>query len=117
VLIPNPAYKRKGRVESASSNPTPRVQRCHPPPKIRDPPRTMEFSDDDMEEEKEELSNELVVARKQKITALEEQVSELHLAVYDQKDDFGMLCKATTGKLKRFIMVLGDPSLCDAPSP
>jgi hypothetical protein len=32
----------------------------------------MEFSDDDMEEEKEEFSNELVVSLKQKITALEE---------------------------------------------
>jgi hypothetical protein len=27
VLIPNPSYKGKGRVESVSSNPTPRVQR------------------------------------------------------------------------------------------
>jgi hypothetical protein len=44
----------------------------------------MEFSDDDVEEEKEELSNELVVSLKQKITALEEQVAELHRAVYDQ---------------------------------
>jgi hypothetical protein len=43
----------------------------------------MEFTDDDMEEE-EELSNELMVSLKQKITALEEQVTELHLAVYDQ---------------------------------
>jgi hypothetical protein len=50
VLIPNPAYKGKGRAESASSNPTPRVQRCRPPPKIRGPPGTMEFSDADMEE-------------------------------------------------------------------
>jgi hypothetical protein len=37
--------------------------------------------------------------------------------VYDQKDDFGVLHKATTGKLKRFTKVLGDPSLYDAPSP
>jgi hypothetical protein len=37
--------------------------------------------------------------------------------VYDQKDDFGVLRKATTGKLKRFTKVLGDPSLYDAPSP
>jgi hypothetical protein len=29
----------------------------------------MEFTDDDMEEEKEELSDELVVSLKQKITA------------------------------------------------
>jgi adenylylsulfate kinase-like enzyme len=79
----------------------------------------MEFSDNNMEEEEEEeeLSNELVAALKQKITALEEQVVELHLAVYDQKDDFGMLRKATTGKLKCFTKVLGDPSLYDAPSP
>jgi hypothetical protein len=44
----------------------------------------MEFTDDDMEDEKEELSNELVVSLKQKIITLEEQVIELHLAVYDQ---------------------------------
>jgi hypothetical protein len=117
VLVPNPAYKGKGHTESASSNPTPRVQRRHPPPKIRGPPGTMEFSDNDVEEEKEELSNELVAALKQKITALEEQVAELHLAVYDQKDDFGVLRKATTSKLKRFAKALGDPSLYDAPSP
>jgi hypothetical protein len=43
----------------------------------------MEFSDDEVEEE-EELSNELVASLKQKITTLEEQVAELHLAVYDQ---------------------------------
>jgi hypothetical protein len=42
------------------------------------------FSDDDVEEEKEELSNELVASLKQKIIALEEQVAELHVAVYDQ---------------------------------
>jgi hypothetical protein len=40
----------------------------------------MEFFD----EEKEELFNELMASLKQKITALEEQVIELHLAVYDQ---------------------------------
>jgi hypothetical protein len=44
----------------------------------------MELTDDDMEEEKEELSNELVVPLKKKITALDEQVTELHLAVYDR---------------------------------
>jgi hypothetical protein len=37
-----------------------------------------------MEVEKEELSNELMASLKQKITALEEQVTELHLAVYNQ---------------------------------
>jgi hypothetical protein len=35
----------------------------------------MEFTDDDMVEEKEELSIELVASLKQKITALEEQVA------------------------------------------
>jgi hypothetical protein len=83
VLIPNPEYKGKGRTESASSNPTPRVQRRRPPPKIRGSPRMMEFTDDDMEEGKEELSNELMASLKQKIIALEEQVAELHLVVYD----------------------------------
>jgi hypothetical protein len=53
VLIPNPKCKGKGCPESASSNLTPRVQRCHPPPKICGPPRMMEFTDDGMEEEKE----------------------------------------------------------------
>jgi polyhydroxyalkanoate synthesis regulator phasin len=43
----------------------------------------MEFIDNDMEEEKEELSNKLMASLKQKITALEEQVTELHVAVYD----------------------------------
>jgi hypothetical protein len=71
VLIPNPEYKGKGRTELASSNPTPRVQRCRPPPKINGPPRMMEFTDDDLEEEKEELSNELVTSLKYKITTLE----------------------------------------------
>jgi molecular chaperone GrpE (heat shock protein) len=77
----------------------------------------MEFSNNDMEEEKEELYNEFVVTLEQKITGLEEQVVELHLAVYDQKDDFGVLRKATTGKLKRFAKVLGDSSLYDSLSP
>jgi hypothetical protein len=73
VLLPNPEYKGKGRIESASSKPTPRVQRHRPPPKIRGPPRMMEFTNDDIEEEeKEELSNELVASLKQKITTLEE---------------------------------------------
>jgi hypothetical protein len=43
----------------------------------------MEFTDDDMEKEKDELSNELMASLKQKITALDEQVTELHLAVFD----------------------------------
>jgi predicted nucleic acid-binding Zn-ribbon protein len=77
----------------------------------------MEFTDDDMEEEKEELSNELMASLKQKITALEEQVTELHLAVYDQQDDFGVLRKATMSKMKRFAKALGDPSLYNVPSP
>jgi hypothetical protein len=42
------------------------------------------FFDDAMGEEQEELSNELMASLKQKITVLEEQVAELHLAVYDQ---------------------------------
>jgi hypothetical protein len=42
----------------------------------------MEFTDDEMEEE--ELSNELMAPLKQESTALEEQVAELHQAVYDQ---------------------------------
>jgi hypothetical protein len=46
---------------------------------------SLSFSDDDVEEEKEELSNELVVTLKQKITTLEEQVTELHLAVHDHE--------------------------------
>jgi hypothetical protein len=46
----------------------------------------MEFSNDNMEAEMVELSNELVAALKQKITALEEQVTKLHLGVYDQKE-------------------------------
>jgi hypothetical protein len=46
---------------------------------------------------------------KQKITALEEQVAMLYLAVYDQQDDFGVLRKATTSKLKRFTKALSDP--------
>jgi hypothetical protein len=51
---------RKGRTKLASSNPTPRVQRRCLPPKISGPPGTMEFSNDDIEEE--ELSNELVAS-------------------------------------------------------
>jgi hypothetical protein len=116
VLIPNLEYKGKGHTKSASSNPTPRVQRHHHPPKIYSPPRMMEFTNDDMEE-KEELSNELVASLKQKINALEERVAELHLAVYYQQDDFGVLRKATTSKLKHFTKALGDPSLYNAPSP
>jgi hypothetical protein len=77
----------------------------------------MEFTDDDMDEEEKELFDELVVFLKQKITALEEQVTELHLAVYDQQNDFGVLRKATTSKLKRFTKALGDPSLYNALSP
>jgi hypothetical protein len=100
VLIPNTDYKGKGHTESAPSNLTPRVKRHHPLPKIRGPPGMMGFTNDDMEEEKEELSIELVASRKQIITALEEQVAELHLTVYDQQDEFGVLCKATTSKLK-----------------
>jgi hypothetical protein len=84
VLIPNPEYKVKGHTESASSNPTPMVQRRRPPPKIPGLHGTMEFTNDDMEEEKEELSNELVASLKQKITTLEKQVTDLHLAVYDE---------------------------------
>jgi hypothetical protein len=100
VFIPNPDYKGKGRTELTSSNPTLWVQRCRPPPKIDGPPGTMEFTDNDMEEEKEELSNELMASLKQKITALEEQISELHLAVYNQEGDFGVLHQATMSKLK-----------------
>jgi hypothetical protein len=58
-----------------------------------------------------------VATLKQKIAILEEQVTELQLAVYDQKDDFGLLHKATTSKLKHFAKALGDPSLYNAPSP
>jgi hypothetical protein len=75
------------------------------------------FFDDDMEEEKEELSNELVVSLKQKITTLEEQVIELQLADYDQQDDFGVLHKATMSKLKCFANALSNVSLYNAPSP
>jgi hypothetical protein len=77
----------------------------------------MEFSNDDVEEEEQELSNKLMASLKQKITALEEQVTELHLAVYDQQDDFGVLRKVTTSKLKPFAKALGDTSLYNAPSP
>jgi hypothetical protein len=82
---------------------------------IHGPPRMMEFTDNNMEEE-EELSNELVASPKQKITALEEHVTELHLVVYDQQDNFGVLCKATMSKLKHFAKFLGDPSLYNASS-
>jgi predicted nucleic acid-binding protein len=71
----------------------------------------MEFSDDNVEEEMEELPNELVASLKQKTTASEEQVTELQLAVYHQQDDFSVLHKTTMSKLKRFTKALGDPSL------
>jgi hypothetical protein len=100
LLIPNPKYKGKGHTKSVLSNPMPRVQRCRLPPKISGPPRMIEFSNDNADEEKEELSNELVASLKQKITALEEQVTELHLAAHHQQDDFGVLRKATMSKLK-----------------
>jgi hypothetical protein len=58
-----------------------------------------------------------VASLKKKITTLEEQVAELHLEVYDQQDNFGVLHKATTSKLKRFTKALGDPSLYNIPSP
>jgi hypothetical protein len=77
----------------------------------------MEFSDDNVEEEKEELSIELMVSLKLKITPLDQQVAELVLAVYGQHDDFGVLHKATTSKLKRFTKALCNPSLYNAPSP
>jgi hypothetical protein len=117
VLIPIPEYIGKGRTESASSNMAPRVQRHRPPPKVRGPLGVTDFTNEDMEEEKEELSDELVASIKQKITALEERVTELHLAVYDQQDNFGVLHKATTSKWKRFTKALGDLSLYNAPSP
>jgi hypothetical protein len=115
-LVPNHEYKGKGHTESASSNLTPRVQRHRLPPKINGLPGTMEFSNDDMEDGKE-LSNELMASLKQKITTLEEQFIELHLVVYDQQDDFGVLRKATMSMLKCFSKALGDPSLYNAPSP
>jgi hypothetical protein len=77
----------------------------------------MEFIDNDKEEEKEELSNEVMASLKQKITTLDDQVTELHLAVYDQQDYFGVIRKATTSKLKRFTKAFGDPSLYNSPSP
>jgi hypothetical protein len=64
----------------------------------------MEFFDDE-EEEKEELSNELVASLKQNDFGV------------NQQDDFGVLRKATTSKLKRFAKALGDSSLNNAPSP
>jgi hypothetical protein len=69
VLIPNPEYKGKCRIESTSKNLTLRL-RCRPIAKTRGSPRMMEFFND--KEEEEELSNELVVSLKLKITALEE---------------------------------------------
>jgi hypothetical protein len=75
----------------------------------------MEFFDEE-EEEMVELSIELMASLKQKITALEDQVAGLHLAVYDQQDDSSVLCKATTSKLKHFAKDLGDPLLYNAPS-
>jgi hypothetical protein len=77
----------------------------------------MEFTDGDMEEEKEELPDELMASLKQEITALEEQVTELHLVGYDQQDDFDVLHKATMSMLMCFTKALGDPSLYNAPSP
>jgi hypothetical protein len=114
VLIPNLEYKGKGRTESASLNPTPRVQRRRLPPKISGPPEMMELSNDNMGEE---ISIELMASLKQKIPALEEKVAKLHLAVYGQPDDFVVLRKATTSKLKRLAKALGDPSLYNTPSP
>jgi hypothetical protein len=58
-----------------------------------------------------------VASLKQKITALEEEVTELYLAVHDQQDDFSVLRKATMSNLKHFAKALGDPSLYNAPSP
>jgi hypothetical protein len=52
VFILNPDYKGKGHTESILSNPAPRME-WHRPPKIRGPPRTMEFSDDDTKDEKD----------------------------------------------------------------
>jgi hypothetical protein len=105
VLIPNSDYKGKGHTESALSNPTLRVL-----PKIT-ASEEMEFTNNDMEDEKEELSNELVASLKQKITTSEELVAELHLVVYNQHDNFGVLRKASTSKLKLFTKALGDLSL------
>ena len=77
----------------------------------------MEFSDMDSEDEKKEASAELVVVLRQKITALDEQVAGLHMTVYDQCDNFNMLRRAITSKLKHFAKTLGDPKLYDVPSP
>jgi hypothetical protein len=57
-----------------------------------------------------------VASLKKKITTLEEQITELHLTIYDQLDDFCVLRKATTSKLKHFPEALGDLSLYNAPS-
>jgi hypothetical protein len=54
---------------------------------------------------------------KHKITALEKQVAELRLVVYDQHDDFGVLRKATMSKLKCFTKAFSDPLLYNAPAP
>jgi hypothetical protein len=71
-------------------------------------PERLEFSDDDIKEEKDEVSGELAVTLRQRITALEEQVAE---------DDFVVLRMATTSKLKCFAKALGDPLLYNVPSP
>jgi hypothetical protein len=64
VLIQNPNYEEKGHMESASSNPAPRVGWRPPPPKIRSPPGTMKFSNVETKEEKEEPFDKLVVTLK-----------------------------------------------------
>jgi hypothetical protein len=63
VLIPNPNYKGKGCTELASSNLTQRCSDVVLLQRFRGLPETMEFTNDDMELEKEELSNELVASR------------------------------------------------------
>jgi hypothetical protein len=60
VLVLSPDYKGRGLTESISSIPAQRME-WHYPPIICGPPRTIEFSDDDTEEEKYEASNELVL--------------------------------------------------------
>jgi hypothetical protein len=79
VLILNTIYKGKGHTKSNLNNPAPRMERCRPP-KIHGPLGMMEFRDNNTEEEKDEPCGEFVVTLKQKIAALEEQVTELHLA-------------------------------------
>jgi hypothetical protein len=93
VLIQNPNYEEKGHTESTSSNPTPRVGWRRPPPKIRSPPGMMKFSNVETKEEKEEPFDKLVVTLKYKIADSAEQVTELHLAVYDQKSNSIYFCK------------------------